>query len=206
MRKSRWLYACSGAGVRSITNLLLRGPLLYTYSCGYSGNGYQLTNAQGGVQFDMGGGQRYQIAWTTPNSDDAWLALDRNGNGQIDSGKELFGNVTEQPPTSEPQGFLALAVFDAANKGGNGDGRIDSRDAIFASLRLWQDVNHNGFSESNELHSLQSQDVAAIDLDFKESRKTDAFGNRFRYRSKVYDQHGARVGRWAWDVFLKLAP
>ena len=170
------------------------------------GDGYQLTNPESGVQFDMGGGQRYQIAWTAPNSDDAWLALDRNGNGQVDNGKELFGNVTEQPSTAEPQGFLALAVFDSTSKGGNGDGRIDNRDTIFGSLWLWQDTNHNGVSEPNELHTLQSQDVAAIDLDFKESRKTDEFGNRFRYRSKVYDQHGASVGRWAWDVFLKLAP
>lgn len=171
------------------------------------GDGFRLTNAQDGVPFDMGGtGQRYQIAWTAPNTNDAWLALDRNANGQIDSGKELFGNVTEQPPSPAPQGFLALAIFDAANRGGNGDGRIDDRDAIFNSLRLWQDVNHNGISEPSELHTLRSLDVAAIDLDYKESKKTDEFGNRFRYRSKVHDRRGARVGRWAWDVFLRLAP
>ena len=171
------------------------------------GDGYRLTNAQYGVEFDMsGGGQRYQLAWTAPNTDDAWLALDRNGNGQIDNGKELFGNVTEQPASAEPQGFSALAVFDAISRGGNNDRRIDNRDAIFNSLRLWQDANHNGISEPGELHTLLSLDVAAIDLDYKESRRTDESGNLFRYRSKVYDQRGARVARWAWDVFLKLAP
>ena len=170
------------------------------------GDGFRLTNAQDGVLFDMGSGERYQIAWTTPNSDDAWLALDRNGNGQIDSGRELFGNVTNQPASAEPQGFFALAVFDAFSKGGNSDGRIDNRDAIFNSLKLWVDVNHNGFSEPSELHTLSSLDVAALDLDYKDSRKADEFGNLFRYRAKVYDGREARVARWAWDVFLKLAP
>jgi hypothetical protein len=170
-----------------------------------SGNGYELTSAEDGVQFDLGAGQRIQIAWTTPNSDDAWLALDRDGNGQIDSGRELFGNVTEQPSGPLPNGFLALAVFDGRDKGGNRDGRIDDRDAIFKSLRLWQDVNHNGYSEPAELHTLPALSVSAIDVHYKESQRTDQYGNVFRFRSKIYDQRPAGIGRWAWDVFLKMA-
>jgi hypothetical protein len=170
-----------------------------------SGDGYQLTDAQNGVQFDLVAGQRVQIAWTTTNSDDAWLALDRNGNGQIDNGRELFGNMTDQPASPDRQGFKALAVYDSVPNGGNGDGRIDLRDAIYPSLRVWQDVNHNGISETTELHTLLELDIA-IDLDYRESKKTDEYGNRFRYRSKVYDNHGNNVGRWAWDVFLHMAP
>jgi hypothetical protein len=170
------------------------------------GDGFQLTDAQNGVQFDLGAGQRVTIAWTRNNTDDAWLALDRNGNGQVDSGKELFGNMTEQPASSEPQGFRALSVFDSPSRGGNADGRIDQQDTIFPSLRLWQDINHNGISELDELHSLSALDVAAIDLDYRESPKKDEFGNRFRYRAKVYDTRGVKVGRWAWDVFLQMAP
>ena len=167
------------------------------------GSGFQMTDAVNGVLYDFYGiQQKLQISWTAQGSTNAWLVLDRNGNAVIDSAKEMFGNITPQSRSTNANGFLALAEYDKAANGGNSDGVIDHSDAIFLSLRLWQDKNHNGVSEWSELQSLLDRNIESISLDFRESKRVDQYGNQFRYRAKVKDSKGVQLGRWAWDVFL----
>ncbi len=151
----------------------------------------------------IGGSEK--VGWTRAGSDDALLALDSNGNGMIDDGAELFGDITAQPepPTGEKKnGFRALAEYDKSANGGNANGRIEQGDSIFSALRLWQDTNHNALSEPGELHTLSSLNVTALELDYKYSKKTDASGNQFGFRAKVESPRGQQLGRWAWDVYL----
>ena len=171
-----------------------------------AGNGFHLTSAEAGVVFDIqGNGHPLHIAWTDATSGNAFLALDRNGNGKIDNGKELFGNVTQQPPSGDPNGYLALAVFDKPEYGGNGDGIIDQRDAVFAHLLLWIDENHDGISQPEELHSLPELGVYSLALKYVDSPRTDQFGNQFRYKSAINPDPNdgeSTDGRWDYDVFF----
>lgn len=167
------------------------------------GKGFHLTDEINGVRFDISGrGHAVQISWTALGSDNAFLALP-GSDGLVHNGKQLFGNFTPQPPSDDPNGFRALAVYDQPENGGNGDGIIDNRDQIFSSLRLWIDANHDGICQPEELHTLPSMGVNSISLHYFLSGKRDQWGNLFRYGSRVnLDEDDSKVGRITYDVIL----
>jgi hypothetical protein len=113
------------------------------------GNGFSTSGLSRPIRFDLDADGRLDSI-SVPTGDDALLALDRNGNGRIDDGRELFGDQH-----GAANGFAELARFDD-----NGDGRIDADDAVFDKLRLLR-FDAQG---RQQLQSLSEAGVSAIDL------------------------------------------
>jgi hypothetical protein len=145
-----------------------------------------------------------QMSWTDSAFSNGFLVLDRNHNGKIDDGTELFGNLSPQPPSLFPNGFAALAIFDRKDHGGNENGVIDPGDAVFSELRIWIDKNHNGISDPDELFTLSELGIERISLRYRESPYVDAEGNRFRYVAKIWDEDQRNAER-CYDVFFLSA-
>jgi len=134
------------------------------------GDGVETLGQNFYIQFDHDkNGFAERTGWV--GADDGLLVLDRNGNGRIDNGSELFGNNSGTGP-GPANGFAALAEFDA-----NRDGRIDAADAAFASLRVWKDANSNGLTDAGELLTLQQAGVGSLSLSYTTGTTVDARGN-----------------------------
>jgi Ca2+-binding RTX toxin-like protein len=130
-------------------------------------------NQTNGQHFDHdANGFAESTGWIAPQ--DGLLAWDRNANGLIDNGTELFGDQTLlRSGAKAASGLQALAEWDS-----NRDGRIDANDARFADLRVWQDLNQDGVSQIDELKSLLDAGIAAISLASTATTGTpDANGN-----------------------------
>ncbi len=174
-----------------------------------TGRGFQLTSASDGVAFDIrGDGHPVKMAWTAANSGNAFLALERNHNGRIDNGKELFGDFTPQRKSDYANGYLALGEYDRPENGGNGDGIIHKRVSVYSRLLLWIDENHDGISQPNELHTLRELGVFSIGLKYRDEPLVDAYGNQFRYKGVLNpdaEDGESKDGRFTYDVFFELA-
>jgi hypothetical protein len=164
---------------------------------------YRLTSAAEGVLFDINAdGALDRVSWTEAGSDIAFLVFDRNGNGRIDDGKELFGTVTPLTDGSRARhGFDALRNLD-----GNGDGWIDASDPIFPLLRIWLDRDHNGMSEPGELSTLPANGITTVYTTYRDSPRTDENGNRYRYVGRALVRaNNQDTPRQIFDVIFVLA-
>jgi hypothetical protein len=160
-----------------------------------NGSGFDLTSVHG-VRFDWhGDGHPVQTAWIAPGSTNAFLVLPHDG--AVTNGAELFGDLTPQPRSAHPNGFLALAVYDT-----NHDGVIDARDPIYAKLRLWQFSDENGRLVPGKLSTLPQLGVKAIGLNYQVTGITDRYGNAFSYRARIISSN-PHAGKYAYDVFLR---
>jgi hypothetical protein len=170
-----------------------------------NGKHLEMTDAASGVKFDLDrDGVAERLSWPAAGSSWAFLARDRNLNGRIDNGGELFGNYSPQPLEGKnPNGYAALTVFDQPDFGGNGDAVLDARDQIFASLVLWIDEDHDGVSQRGELKPVTGM-IKEIGLRPVESRSRDRYGNQFRYRGAVTLADGKKSH--SVDVFLLTEP
>jgi hypothetical protein len=162
-----------------------------------AGDGFQFTSAADGVMFDMDGtGSPVRSGWTKAESDDGFLFLDTNGNGRVDSGRELLGNGWRRPDGSRvASGDDALTVIQGLLHripGGVPAERqhyayLDARDDAYARLRYWRDANHNGRSELTELLTLSQVGIVKILVSFEmPSRMPDAQGNITRIEGVFY--------------------
>jgi hypothetical protein len=139
------------------------------------GDGVEITQLTGDTRsaFDLDAdGLRTRTAWVGP--DDGLLAMDINGNGLIDSGRELFGDSTVlRNGKMAANGYGALGDLDT-----NKDGLINAQDTAFTLLRIWRDQNQNGVSESGELFSLAQTGISDIKLSKTACSQTLADGTK----------------------------
>jgi hypothetical protein len=154
------------------------------------GDGLELTTDR--VRFDLRAtGQRQQVTWTGKN--EGFLALDLNNDGRITSGRELFGNHSLCGSETCADGAVALAVHDS-----NHDGRIDPKDGVWKSLRIWVDRNHDGQSQPDELRTLAEHGIRSVSL---QATPLDQLlpGGKVTLSLKVETDHGSRT---AYDVWF----
>jgi hypothetical protein len=171
-------------------------------------DGIHLGEAGVGVYFDVNAdGVRDHVQWVRRGGDEGFLALDRSGNGIVDDGAELFGVGTPLilEGRSAPNGFVGLAQYDSRQLGGNDDGLITDADAIWPQLRIWVDLDADGVSTLQEMRTLGSLGITALETIPKLRKYFDEAGNVIPYWAWAMQR--ARPGRVLMvDVFFRQLP
>lgn len=162
-----------------------------------NGDGIHTTDLFYPVVFDLDGdGDLEWAAWTSPYTEDGFLWLDRNRNGDVDDGRELFGTATVLPGGGHAcNGFEALAVFDRMEHGGNADGRIGPGDQIWGKLQVWVDRNHDAVASPDETSRLPRLGIRSLDLEYAETTEVDGNMNAHTFQG-TYLRRIRHRGRW----------
>jgi len=162
-----------------------------------NGNGIETLAANQGVKFDLlANGHAQQMGWVAGG--DGLLAMDRNGDGTINDGSELFGSGTTLANGHKAgTGYQALAELD-----GNADGKLDAADAAFGQLKVWVDANADGVSQAGELKSMDELKITAISVDATKNVSLNN-GNLVGLTSDYTTADGAT--HTAADVWFKAA-
>lgn len=202
-------------GIASLFGALLQGGAAWGMCSpiviDLNGNGIKLGEAGVGVYFDVDAdGIREHVQWVRPGGDEAFLALDRTGNGLVDDGSELFGIGTPlvlEGGTAR-NGFIGLAQYDQRQLGGNDDGLITVADAVWPQLRLWLDLNADGVANREEMRTLRSVGITSLDTIPRVRRYMDEAGNLIPFwgwvtRSSIAGQQSAGRSLMV-DVFFRL--
>lgn len=162
---------------------------------------YDLTGSDAPVSFDIKGtGVPVLIGWTAAESDEAFLWLDRNGNGIVDGGRELFGTATRlHDGLLAPNGFEALRELDS-----NGDSFVDAGDAAMVAVEAVARRESQLASETNEISAVNGSRVARFDLDYRWEGRRDEHSNRFKYESRVWLMGATDLAtsRRVYDLFF----
>jgi len=132
------------------------------------GHGVNTLAASSGVNFDLlGTGQTNKVGWVAGG--DGLLVMDRNHDGVINNGNELFGMGTVLANGKHAKdGYAAMAEQDS-----NHDGRLDAHDANWKEMKVWVDANHDGKTDAGELKSLDELGVVSLDLNAAKGSGTD---------------------------------
>ncbi|PKN32200.1 MAG: hypothetical protein CVU63_19990 [Deltaproteobacteria bacterium HGW-Deltaproteobacteria-20] len=165
----RWDWACTDSSGNTWT---CSTPLVLVFD----GRPVSFRSAEHGFSLTADG-MHAKTDW--PSSATPWLVMDRNGNGRIDDGSELFGSASPlSAGRTASHGFEALAALDD-----NGDGVVDTNDAAWAMLMVWRDEDGSGMSDPAELRSVAETGLLSISLDYRVEPRCDARGNCERERA-----------------------
>lgn len=153
------------------------------------GDGIETVGTDRGILFDHDGdGVKSGTGWVS--ADDGFLVYDKNNDGIINNGGELFGDFTRfANGTLARDGFDALRTVDI-----NNDGVINVTDTSFNSLKIWRDINQDGQSQANELFSLSTLNISAINLTKTTNNQSLTNGNQL-LDTGIYTKTNGSTGR-----------